>query len=290
MVRVRRVVAVVLASLACAPSRDATTPELAPRHAPALLEDAAAAASDTDAGAADGGDGDEAPPAGLACLARSYAGVAKKLDGRWVLALDDGHVVPWKKRSEERTEDSPFDLEDNYETLYPKGPILPITREAHNPGRVRVDELFFATYGKSAREVTRALVPVSLGGKTFVVHEKIAAPLRRVAARVRAAMQKDPAIARFFASPGGTFNWRTIAGTRELSMHSWGIAIDLDVGLSNYWRNSPQPLVWTNHYPQSIVDAFEAEGFIWGGRWYYFDTMHFEYRPELVDENCYPKK
>ena len=30
------------------------------------------------------------------------------------------------------------------------------------------------------------------------------------------------------------------------------------------------------------VDAFEAEGFIWGGRWYHFDSLHFEYRPELI--------
>lgn len=21
---------------------------------------------------------------------------------------------------------------------------------------------------------------------------------------------------------------------------------------------------------------------IWGGRWYHYDTMHFEYRPEIV--------
>ncbi|WP_265937085.1 M15 family metallopeptidase [Aliarcobacter butzleri] len=27
---------------------------------------------------------------------------------------------------------------------------------------------------------------------------------------------------------------------------------------------------------------FEKYGFIWGGRWYHFDTMHFEYRPELL--------
>ena len=38
---------------------------------------------------------------------------------------------------------------------------------------------------------------------------------------------------------------------------------------------------WRNRFPQAIVDAFEAEGFIWGGRWYHYDTMHFEYRPEL---------
>lgn len=33
-------------------------------------------------------------------------------------------------------------------------------------------------------------------------------------------------------------------------------------------------------YPASIVRAFESEGFIWGGKWYHFDLMYFEYRPE----------
>jgi hypothetical protein len=34
--------------------------------------------------------------------------------------------------------------------------------------------------------------------------------------------------------------------------------------------------------PQEIVDIFERHGFIWGGKWYHYDTMHFEYRPELT--------
>ena len=43
---------------------------------------------------------------------------------------------------------------------------------------------------------------------------------------------------------------------------------------------------WKNQIPQAIVDAFEAEGFAWGGRWYHYDTMHFEWRPELRDPRC----
>ena len=31
-----------------------------------------------------------------------------------------------------------------------------------------------------------------------------------------------------------------------------------------------------------IVDIFERHGFIWGGKWYHYDTMHFEHRPELL--------
>ena len=31
-----------------------------------------------------------------------------------------------------------------------------------------------------------------------------------------------------------------------------------------------------------LIAIFEKYGFIWGGRWYHFDTMHFEYRPEIL--------
>jgi hypothetical protein len=31
-----------------------------------------------------------------------------------------------------------------------------------------------------------------------------------------------------------------------------------------------------------VIKAFEAYGFIWGGKWTFYDTMHFEYRPELL--------
>ena len=31
-----------------------------------------------------------------------------------------------------------------------------------------------------------------------------------------------------------------------------------------------------------LIKAFESFGFIWGGKWRYYDTMHFEYRPEIL--------
>ena len=36
-----------------------------------------------------------------------------------------------------------------------------------------------------------------------------------------------------------------------------------------------------NTFNMKVVEIFERHGFIWGGRWYHFDTMHFEYRPEM---------
>jgi hypothetical protein len=40
--------------------------------------------------------------------------------------------------------------------------------------------------------------------------------------------------------------------------------------------------------PHEIVDIFERHGFIWGGKWYHYDTMHFEYRPELLPADAKP--
>jgi hypothetical protein len=34
--------------------------------------------------------------------------------------------------------------------------------------------------------------------------------------------------------------------------------------------------------PDAVVAAFERHGFVWGGKWLFFDTMHFEYRPEIL--------
>ena len=69
-------------------------------------------------------------------------------------------------------------------------------------------------------------------------------------------------------------------------MHAYGAAIDINTEYSAYWRWSKRSkdghYVWTNQIPEEIVAIFERHGFIWGGRWYHFDTMHFEYRPELL--------
>ena len=37
-----------------------------------------------------------------------------------------------------------------------------------------------------------------------------------------------------------------------------------------------------NSIPFEIVEIFERNGWVWGGRWYHYDTMHFEYRPEVI--------
>jgi len=81
----------------------------------------------------------------------------------------------------------------------------------------------------------------------------------------------------------GGFAWRRIAGENRLSPHAFGIAFDISPGIATYWRWSklrPHPM--QQSYPSVIVEAFENEGFIWGGKWHEYDLMHFEYRPEII--------
>ena len=98
-------------------------------------------------------------------------------------------------------------------------------------------------------------------------------------------LAKDPGLRSYLFHLGGSYNRRPIAGTDRLSPHSWGLAIDLHKG--KYWRwgrnvGPMELLALQTNYPWEIVGAFEEQGFIWGGKWYHYDTMHFEYRPELL--------
>ena len=85
-------------------------------------------------------------------------------------------------------------------------------------------------------------------------------------------------------SLGGTYNCRTIAKTSRLSLHGFGIAIDVNPTEDGYWQTAPvdtrgEP-IRKNRIPMPVIEAFERHGFVWGGRWNQFDTFHFEYRPE----------
>ena len=91
-----------------------------------------------------------------------------------------------------------------------------------------------------------------------------------------------------YLTGASTFYWRKVRGADRMSAHSYGIAIDINVNMSDYWlwanKNVTETDVieYRNRIPLEIVEVFEKHGFIWGGRWYHYDTMHFEFRPELL--------
>ena len=83
-----------------------------------------------------------------------------------------------------------------------------------------------------------------------------------------------------------TFSWRKIKGTNRLSAHSFGIAVDINTAYGNYWKWTEESanglLIYKNKIPIEIIKIFKKYGFIWGGKCYHYDTIQFEYRPELL--------
>jgi hypothetical protein len=235
--------------------------------------------------------GPEAPPRGLLCLPRYYVGEVTRAEaGDWGLVLPDGTFLPWddvKVKTVEERQAGP-DLEDLFSVPYRAGKIEPVVGEGEidEPGRIRLEQLLKATYGHSARTVE--LGRLRFFGIRVPVARRALPAFERVAARLETAVAANPRLLKWLKPIGGTWQWRTIARSKSLSTHSWGIAIDLNPEHTEYWRWAipARPIKWKNRAPQEIVDAFEAEGFVWGGRWLHYDTMHFEYRPELLDPRC----
>jgi hypothetical protein len=181
------------------------------------------------------------------------------------------------------------DLIDIFRYPYPAGAHAAQPAPNVDPGRARPAAFFNKIYGDCRKgEVTRHLVDVAwlpTHGRQSVKATTINGVARKLAA-VSAELDALPAaLAKFLVPAAGTYNCRTIAGTEQSSAHGYGIAIDIAVKHAHYWRWSKADAagapVWRNTIPAEIVRIFEKHGFIWGGRWSHFDTMHFEYRPEL---------
>ncbi|MDP3427027.1 MAG: M15 family metallopeptidase [Humidesulfovibrio sp.] len=181
------------------------------------------------------------------------------------------------------------DLRTMLAQIYPLGPVN--EQSAHpaqgfDPGRARVQELFTALYGATEAQVRKHCTPVTFDGHTLPFNARFGAAqaLTRVWQRIAALLPQHPEFLPVLRPLGETLVWRVIAGTNRLSMHSFGIALDVNPDLP-YWRWEKHPETMPDQckaFPPEILDAFETEGFIWGGKWASFDLMHFEYRPELI--------
>lgn len=167
--------------------------------------------------------------------------------------------------------------------LYPLEPQRPPTPPGFSPGRRRSYAFLGLLYGTSASAVRRRLRAGTFFGQAVSMEARALAALQRVEARLVPIVAVQPQLRAYLKSAGG-FHWRGIAGEKgRLSPHSFGIAIDLSPHKAPYWRwsrMSPHPL--QTSYPSAIVAAFEAEGFVWGGKWHEYDIMHFEFRPEIL--------
>ncbi|WP_109078784.1 M15 family metallopeptidase [Aggregatibacter kilianii] len=187
------------------------------------------------------------------------------------------------------------ELLDQLSQRYPLDFSIPAQNA--DPGRIRNDTFFSAMYGDTEQTIRKNLVSVhwAPNGKTLSFNRVNGAA--QALQKVGEEIAQNPQLIAYVAKPAGTFNYRVISGTKRRSAHAFGIAIDFTLpnGLGTYWQWSgckadspcpyPKKLIQDPKLKQ-LVGIFEKHGFIWGGKWYHHDSVHFEYRPELLHPNC----
>jgi hypothetical protein len=222
----------------------------------------------------------------LAALAAAYPERISGIEGNAILFRDGSRMAAGAADP-----DKPFEqllrdatILDQFRLAYPQGAAVAPPPQNFDPGRFRNEAFFSKLYGDCRRSQPDLVSVTWVGGERllFARANGAAAHLRDVAAEI----EKLPTAVRSAAYPSaGTFSCRSVKDTGRLSMHAYAAAIDLNLKYSSYWlwdARDAANIPYRNAMPPAIVDAFERHGFIWGGRWYHYDTMHFEYRPELL--------
>ncbi len=171
-------------------------------------------------------------------------------------------------------------------------PYLDTVEKFNDAGRIRCDAFFMTMYGSSFSEVSKNLKTITWCPN--IVNAKIQVTtingVDKQLKKVSDELDKHPEWKPYLQNVS-TVNWRYISGTKRRSSHSYGIAIDIGVPMSDYWKwknpkaSETDEITYHNRFPRELIKIFEKYGFIWGGNWYHYDTMHFEYRPEILIYN-----
>jgi len=250
----------------------------------------------------------------MRALLQAYPNRIEKVEFRssdWALLMDNtwyyfagGRILPEHR----------IDHADEYRSLpfYPYPAELPAwvrptAEEAERystwttnrrQNRVRRSPYFLdALWQASSRaETENRMVRITFLGLRARIHHAIQGELALVETRIRAIALLNPEVQTWIESLNQLegYGWRNIADTQARSYHSYGLAVDLlprSMGrLQTYWLWTSQYRTdWWNvsyneryHPPAAVITIFETYGFVWGGKWPLFDTMHFEYRPEIL--------
>ena len=222
-------------------------------------------------------------------LVRAYPEALSGHDGKQIF-WRDGTAMP----VDDGIEDKSFEqrlrgasILDQLRLPYPLGASAAPAANA-DPGRFRNEAFFRKMYGDchtgavQRNLVTITWLPRSWGKAVQVTRiNGVADRLKEVSADID---KLEPAIKAAAFPSAGVLSCRPVADTGKMSMHGYAAAIDLNLRYSDYWlwAGRGKSIPYKNRMPQAIVDIFERHGFIWGGKWYHYDTMHFEYRPELL--------
>lgn len=134
-------------------------------------------------------------------------------------------------------------------------------------------------------------------GKRSNAHERLREPLAKVEKEILESSKSDAEVKNFLDTllSADSYSWRNISDSGNRSFHSLGVALDLlprgwkqknvywawrrDIDGDN-WMKLPLERRWMP--PKKVIEIFESNGFLWGGKWAIWDNMHFEYRPEVI--------
>lgn len=221
--------------------------------------------------------------------------VERASDGKVYVVMKSGKKIPYddKQRKNFQQKLQNPDIQDMLEQIYPLEDIDALMPEEFNPGRIRVYPLLNEVYGGSKAQIEKNLKNTMAGYRTFPFNTQNngSEALTSAMKEITSIAQNNEKVRANVFPVNGTYNYRVVAGTNRLSPHSYGITIDLARDKRDYWQwaTREQGDERIKSYPKEIVRVFEKNGFIWGGKWGYFDILHFEYRPEFIIKAKYFK-
>jgi hypothetical protein len=249
----------------------------------------------------------------LAAAHPKRVGPAEFRDGDWAIPVRgewfyyaDGRFLPENLRPQAAEYDRlPFYNypEDLPPWKAPTGEESARFREAGRSRQTRPSKrstfFFDAVWNVRTRaEAWEQVKTIRFLGKETLVHHAILEELALVEQQINRLAENDEQAQNWIKSISSVtaWNWRNIADIQSRSNHAYGIAVDILPinsamrGLETYWLWTEQKKIdwWAVPYrsryqpPDAVIKAFESYGFIWGGKWTFYDTMHFEYRPELL--------
>lgn len=158
-----------------------------------------------------------------------------------------------------------------------------------------LDQLYNA---KTLKSIEEDIVLVRLLGFWVRANKLIEQQLKSINTDISILATKDSEVEKFLSSLKTVSGYvlKDIAKSSNTSYHSYGIAFDTlpkNNRKAVYWSWSRvnnkdwYAISYQNRWspPSSVIKVFESYGFIWGGKWVFFDTIHFEYRPEIIYYN-----